>query len=126
MAPAGEMWSVVIFFFQAEDGIRDWSVTGVQTCALPISRRRPATAAGGDERFPLLDAPHRRVRDEPGPRVAEHFGSLRVLRRLDDAVADRLLLVPFHPEEHASGDARLRDGGGFDNLDPRRPLHRGE
>ena len=22
--------------FQAEDGIRDWSVTGVQTCALPI------------------------------------------------------------------------------------------
>src|SRR5262249_56035273 len=28
---------VFVFFFQAEDGIRDWSVTGVQTCALPIS-----------------------------------------------------------------------------------------
>ena len=27
------------FFFQAEDGIRDTSVTGVQTCALPISER---------------------------------------------------------------------------------------
>src|SRR2546427_8267358 len=27
------------FFFQAEDGIRDLTVTGVQTCALPISRR---------------------------------------------------------------------------------------
>src|SRR5258707_6890841 len=26
------------FFFQAEDGIRDIGVTGVQTCALPISR----------------------------------------------------------------------------------------
>src|SRR5437763_17028366 len=26
----------VVFFFQAEDGIRDTSVTGVQTCALPI------------------------------------------------------------------------------------------
>src|SRR5437016_11462447 len=26
----------LFFFFQAEDGIRDWSVTGVQTCALPI------------------------------------------------------------------------------------------
>src|SRR5437763_13491065 len=26
-----------LFFFQAEDGIRDTSVTGVQTCALPIS-----------------------------------------------------------------------------------------
>src|SRR5256886_11209688 len=28
----------VVFFFQAEDGIRDLTVTGVQTCALPISR----------------------------------------------------------------------------------------
>ena len=27
---------VVFFFFQAEDGIRDIGVTGVQTCALPI------------------------------------------------------------------------------------------
>src|SRR5262249_56739433 len=27
------------FFCQAEDGIRDWSVTGVQTCALPICAR---------------------------------------------------------------------------------------
>src|SRR5690349_22218600 len=29
------------FFFQAEDGIRDLYVTGVQTCALPISRPTP-------------------------------------------------------------------------------------
>src|SRR3712207_7095828 len=28
---------LVLFFFQAEDGIRDIGVTGVQTCALPIS-----------------------------------------------------------------------------------------
>src|SRR6266542_5267115 len=28
----------LLFFFQAEDGIRDATVTGVQTCALPISR----------------------------------------------------------------------------------------
>src|SRR5258707_12022757 len=39
------------FFFQAEDGIRDIGVTGVQTCALPISPRRapgrdPAGAVG--------------------------------------------------------------------------------
>src|SRR3989339_529407 len=26
----------LVVFFQAEDGIRDWAVTGVQTCALPI------------------------------------------------------------------------------------------
>src|SRR6266566_2336462 len=30
----------VFFFFQAEDGIRDYKVTGVQTCALPIYRIR--------------------------------------------------------------------------------------
>src|SRR5438046_190013 len=37
------LWIVLpflFFFFQAEDGIRDWSVTGVQTCALPISAHR--------------------------------------------------------------------------------------
>src|SRR5690606_41100860 len=31
---------LVFFFFQAEDGIRDFHVTGVQTCALPICRQR--------------------------------------------------------------------------------------
>src|SRR2546430_4400081 len=44
------------FFFQAEDGIRDLTVTGVQTCALPISNapvwpttkeRRPTCAGSG-------------------------------------------------------------------------------
>src|SRR5699024_11691908 len=29
-------WCSLLFFFQAEDGIRDRNVTGVQTCALPI------------------------------------------------------------------------------------------
>src|SRR2546425_13370352 len=34
------------FFFQAEDGIRDKLVTGVQTCALPISRRKAEQESG--------------------------------------------------------------------------------
>src|SRR5436189_6203487 len=34
-APVGRCFGL-FFFFQAEDGIRDTSVTGVQTCALPI------------------------------------------------------------------------------------------
>src|SRR2546430_9870425 len=34
-------WILFIFFFQAEDGIRDLTVTGVQTCALPISMMSP-------------------------------------------------------------------------------------
>src|SRR5256885_9469187 len=33
----GSVATHVFFFFQAEDGIRDYKVTGVQTCALPIS-----------------------------------------------------------------------------------------
>src|SRR2546422_8249235 len=33
--------SLLFFFFQAEDGIRDVAVTGVQTCALPISNTQP-------------------------------------------------------------------------------------
>src|SRR6266516_2005984 len=36
----------VVFFFQAEDGIRDRTVTGVQTCALPIFALCPAAAGG--------------------------------------------------------------------------------
>ena len=40
---------MIFFFFQAEDGIRDEKVTGVQTCALPIlafaSRRKMLRAA---------------------------------------------------------------------------------
>src|SRR5205823_12196957 len=45
-----------VFFFQAEDGIRDKLVTGVQTCALPIScRTRPGSVNGssGSDRSPL-------------------------------------------------------------------------
>src|SRR5438034_7340396 len=54
-----------IFFFQAEDGIRDHCVTGVQTCALPISihppwmhrpsldRRRSLESLEGDSRVEL-------------------------------------------------------------------------
>src|SRR2546430_14608226 len=39
--------NVTHFFFQAEDGIRDLTVTGVQTCALPISSRAPGRRARG-------------------------------------------------------------------------------
>src|SRR3712207_7557314 len=36
---------MIFFFFQAEDGIRDIGVTGVQTCALPISRMQEGTVS---------------------------------------------------------------------------------
>src|SRR2546430_9280717 len=39
--------TVRFFFFQAEDGIRDLTVTGVQTCALPIFGRQRRRAGRG-------------------------------------------------------------------------------
>src|SRR2546430_2200179 len=44
----------LFFFFQAEDGIRDLTVTGVQTCALPISRA------------PLLENAFEHIRETAG------------------------------------------------------------
>src|SRR2546430_7588811 len=43
------------FFFQAEDGIRDLTVTGVQTCALPIFDD------AGSLVIPIVKAPHSRA-----------------------------------------------------------------
>src|SRR6267378_6287742 len=44
--------SVLLFFFQAEDGIRDLYVTGVQTCALPILHRDVLLAVVDGDRQP--------------------------------------------------------------------------
>src|SRR2546430_13585906 len=43
---------VLFFFFQAEDGIRDLTVTGVQTCALPISDGQQIADLAVDPRDP--------------------------------------------------------------------------
>src|SRR2546430_1068523 len=51
---------LTIFFIQAEDGIRDLTVTGVQTCALPISPRRahPGAHVYRGVRAPRRGGPH--------------------------------------------------------------------
>src|SRR2546430_16281197 len=48
------------FFFQAEDGIRDLTVTGVQTCALPISERALVLAVPARRDHPLRELVLRR------------------------------------------------------------------
>src|SRR5256886_8757103 len=48
------MYDVVFFFFQAEDGIRDLTVTGVQTCALPISLKKVVLNAKTPSLFNVL------------------------------------------------------------------------
>src|SRR5438067_8943397 len=48
------------FFFQAEDGIRDRNVTGVQTCALPISVHLLGTCRmGSDPKTSVINSDHR-------------------------------------------------------------------
>src|SRR5690349_24110642 len=49
---------LVVFFFQAEDGIRDRYVTGVQTCALPILELTKPRLDLGDDGNPRLFARH--------------------------------------------------------------------
>src|SRR5438552_18850646 len=49
------------FFFQAEDGIRDDLVTGVQTCALPISRPAPRPTSRRPARRTAAPRPARRA-----------------------------------------------------------------
>src|SRR5438093_1181970 len=61
------------FFFQAEDGIRDWSVTGVQTCALPISSANGARLASAR-------AVGRRMDHGRAARAARHGPRVRLLR----------------------------------------------
>src|SRR2546422_5647264 len=57
---------MIVFCFQAEDGIRDVAVTGVQTCALPIYRGPPPAARWRPRGTacatapPLQDSPSRR------------------------------------------------------------------
>src|SRR5437879_13024307 len=56
----------MFFFFQAEDGIRDTSVTGVQTCALPIYAPRAELAEEAAERAETVrSASSKRIRCSP-------------------------------------------------------------
>src|SRR2546425_9509649 len=82
---------LVFFFFQAEDGIRDKLVTGVQTCALPICPqshlgillrgRGDAPDAGGVVRRVQADGETARL-FEPGVRSEEHTSELQSLAYL--------------------------------------------
>src|SRR5256885_6237862 len=75
---------VWFFFFQAEDGIRDYKVTGVQTCALPILARGgeelPAAACyEAEAQLPELVRAHLGV--EP---TKLYVGPRRLAVRVDD------------------------------------------
>src|SRR5256885_11104415 len=101
------------FFFQAEDGIRDYKVTGVQTCALPICRGRATCGGGGSaahhrHRSPIGSPACQRVRSE------EHTSELQspcnlvcrlLLAKKKTQCLLRLYTQPEplqHPQDHVS------------------------
>src|SRR2546430_5491500 len=79
----GLVYVGVAFFFQAEDGIRDLTVTGVQTCALPIYRAAQALVAARcrgaalAEARPAAGPGARRRRARKACRGAEEFARAR-------------------------------------------------
>src|SRR5690625_6743149 len=84
------------FFFQAEDGIRDGHVTGVQTCALPIS----ATRFAGLDADPELTRTVRAWTREDG--YHEMLAVLEAGIWIDAVVAGNDLLALGRSEEHTS------------------------
>src|SRR5437870_13591042 len=107
------------FFFQAEDGIRDGHVTGVQTCALPISVRK----SGADQdllqifvllrRQHVLGAPHhrseeRRVGKECRSRCARYQLNKKINRvgEIDNYIMTMSLLSHI-PIQYSYGQCRV-------------------
>src|SRR2546429_9989762 len=82
--------TITCFFFQGEDGIRDVAVTGVQTCALPISFWTRAARASTGERDLRIIERHRGEHD--GRRWSADFPARPGGRRAGDGsrVADWL------------------------------------
>src|SRR5256884_2131031 len=100
-----------VFFFQAEDAIRDVAVTGVQTCALPISRPRPGhTPAIREDLDPVA---HARAYVRGGAVSISvltdelHFGG-----SLDD-LAQVASAVPVRSEERRVGEEGRSRGAAY-------------
>src|SRR5256885_2645728 len=84
------------FFFQAEDGIRDYKVTGVQTCALPIFlSRHPHVSVDLEER----------LSDEIVGLIAEGVGDVGIVAGTVDMGA--LETFPFRSDRFRSEERRV-------------------
>src|SRR5256885_10907679 len=97
---------LIVFFFQAEDGIRDYKVTGVQTCALPICLADSGAAEQAD--LAALGERHQQV-DDLDARDEQVLAAGLLLKRRRRAM-NRQIFAGFHrsavvlrrSEEHTS------------------------
>src|SRR2546430_4613644 len=108
--------SLAIFFFQAEDGIRDLTVTGVQTCALPISFRGTQKRRRQYDRDRALQ----RLQNEVSTLVAH----VRTPRRARGNRQDHWL-GGEHEIGRASGRGKWRSRGAADHLKKKKKERRG-
>src|SRR5690349_7827294 len=90
------------FFFQAEDGIRDLYVTGVQTCALPILRYRGVEQADGRAVIEWDAPPEYCFHAPTGPIV--HGGMVAAL--LDTAMGGACWTLMAEDEDFLTADLR--------------------
>src|SRR5256885_3744534 len=118
------------FFFQAEDGIRDYKVTGVQTCALPISRQARRLAGTLRRRAAAARAHVPRVRR----RLYRATARLSRCRALLERVLERSV-ARAHPPADAGDQCpqrslpsrarpARRDAQRFERRDARAAAHR--
>src|SRR5690606_5432896 len=109
--------SVNAFFFQAEDGIRDFHVTGVQTCALPISGGsanallRPAAGLSRMRPAALSGLRHSLHRGAGKTRLNAEPWSTRCGRRGTRAVQERGALPRAAASPAGLGDVAFRGCG---------------
>src|SRR5438876_6384799 len=114
---------LVFFFFQAEDGIRDGRVTGVQTCALPIWRRRrprrprrAARALRPGLRVPRRVLSTRRRAAAPADRLADRGERGRVGGAAGAGVAGQLAHRGRRPRGERARGARAAGGGAMSRV----------
>src|SRR5256885_9917482 len=85
----------LFFFFQAEDGIRDYKVTGVQTCALPISLDRSFHGPGVNQG--VVFSPNFKFSYDFTKKIAggvEYYGSLGPVTGFDAISQQQHQILP--------------------------------
>src|SRR5690348_18290508 len=105
---------MLVFFFQAEDGIRAGRVTGVQTCALPISSSSAAARSSSWRAARVAAGQHTRIGSEPMPRRSEERrvgkecrGRFGAELRIERSVRDGHTVVPGHADRADLADRQV-------------------
>src|SRR5687768_18601374 len=97
----------VFFFFQAEDGIRDVAVTGVQTCALPIFRDGAPVGGRRARLARCLSGGRGGGRGRCGRVVGVRTAVRSEERRVGKECRSRW--APYHEKKHDNSDRRTRN-----------------